>query len=220
MKQQITELYGRWFPRKPGNDLVLEGPESSLTLRNLKKLRLVNTLVASLNREMHERLYTGHLRGSRTSMTKRIVKNIDYWFKRLRCCRPYPKFYSEVTRNGVDTVGNPYMSLVVEDGLGDRLYVQVFSVMSSTLVAGRFTRLMVKLFPKWHSYLKDKFDVYCMTKMRVYVDPDTYVDVTVYTFRVTSGIIEGYDPSVKWEKEGNRGTRVNYFRPEYKIPGS
>ena len=218
--KQITELYGRWFPRKPGNDLVLEGPESSLTLSNLSKVRLVNKIVASLNREMNERLYTGRLRGGRTSMTKRILKNVDYWFKRLQCCKPYPTFKSEITRDGVDGLGNPYRSFVVENGLGERVYIQVFSVLSSTLVAGRLSRLMVKLFPKWHSYLKDKFDVYCMTKMRVYVDPDAYVDVTVYTFRVTSGIIEGYDPSVKWEKEGNRGTRVNYFRPEYKIPGS
>ena len=220
MKQQIPNLYGRWFPRQPGNDLVLEGPKSSLTLSNLKKVGLVNTIVASLARELNERLYTGRLRGSRTGMTKRILKNVDYWFKRLQFCKPYPTFKSEVTRDGVDALGNPYKAFVVENGLGDRVYIQVFSVLSSALVAGKLSRLIVKLFPRWHSYLKDKFDVYCMTKMRVYVDPDAYVDAIVYTFRVTSGVIEGYDPSVAWEKEGNRVTRVNYFRPEYKLSGS
>jgi len=216
---QITDLYGRWFPRKVGDDLTLEGPESALILSNYKKLRYAAVLVASLINEKNERLYTGRLRGSRTSMTKRVLKNVDYWFKRIKCNVHYPRFRLEVTRNGVDTLGNPYMSLVVEHA-GERFYAQVFSVMASTLVAGRFARLMVKLFPRWHSYLKDKFDVYCMTKMRIYVDPDAYVDVPVYTFKVTTGVIEGYDPSAVWEKEGNHATRVNYFRPEYQIPGS
>lgn len=216
---QITDLYGRWFPRKVGDGLILEGPESALIFSNYKKLQYAAVLVASLINEKNERLYTGRLRGSRTSMTKRVLKNVDYWFKRIKYNIHYPWFRLEVTRNGVDTLGNPYMSLVVEHA-GERFYVQVFSVMASTLVAGRFARLIVKLFPRWHSYLKDKFDVYCMTKMRIYVDPDAYVDVPVYTFKVTTGVIEGYDPSAVWEKEGNRGTRVNYFRPEYQIPGS
>lgn len=220
---QITDLYGRWFPREE-NLQPLEGPESSLTLRNYSKLINASVLVSRLINEKNERLYTGRLRGSRTSMTKRVLKNVNYWFKRIKCGCYYPCYYPgfklEVTRNGVDTLGNPYMSLVVDHRDGERFYIQVFSVMASTLVAGKFARLMVKLFPRWHFYLKDKFDIYCMTKMRIYVDPDAYVDVPVYTFKVTNGVIEGYDPSAVWEKEGNHATRVNYFRPEYQIPGS
>ncbi len=205
---------------KVGVDQILEKPESSLILSNYKKLRSADVLVDSLINEKNERLYTGRLRGSRTSMTKRVLKNVDYWFKRIKCsAHYYPRFKLEVTRNGVDTLGNPYMSLVVEHA-EERFYVQVFSVMASTLVAGRFARLMVKLFPRCHFYLKDKFDIYCMTKMRIYIDPDAYVDVPVYTFKVTTGVIEGYDPSAVWEKEGNHATRVNYFRPEYQIPES
>lgn len=216
---QITDLYGRWFPRRIGGSLTLEGPESSLTLRNYTKLNSVDVLVGNLINEKDDRLYTGRLRGSRTSMTKRVLKNLNYWFKRIKCDFHYPRFEFEVTRNGVDALGNPYMSLVVEYA-GERFYIQVFSVVDSTLVAGRFARLMVKLFPRCHLYLKDKFDVYCMTKMRIYVDPDAYTDVPVYTFKVTTGVIRGYDPSTVWEKEGNHATRVNYFRPEYQIPGS
>lgn len=192
-----------------------------MTLSNYTQVRHVDELVASLIREKRERLYTGRLKGSRTSMTKRILKNVSYWFKRLQCTKyPYLRYKHEITRDGVDSLGNPYMSLVIEDSLRNRFYIQVFSVLSSTLVAGRFARLMVKLFPKWHSYLNDKFDVYCMTKMRVYVDPGAYVDVPVYTFKVTSRIIETHDPSIEWEKAGNYDTRVNYFRPEYQISGS
>ena len=218
--KQITELYGQWFPRKC-DDFVLEGPESDITLGKYVHVRYAAELVSSLIREKRERLYTGKLKGSRTSMTKRILKNVNYWLKRLQCTKyPYPRYKYEITRDGVDSLGNPYMSLVIEDSWDNRFYVQVFSVLSSALVAGRFTRLMVKLFSKWHSYLNDKFDVYCMTKMRVYVNPGAYIDVPVYTFKVTSGIVETYDPSIEWEKGGNYATRVNYFRPEYQIPGS
>ena len=58
-----------------------------------------------------------------------------------------------------------------------------------------------------------------MTKLRIYVDPDAYIDMPVYAFKITQGIMEKYDPTEKWEKEGNRATRVNYFRPEYKVSG-
>ena len=217
--KNIPNTYGRWFPRTPAQ-CILEGPESSKTCRNyaVKKL-LVSRLYDDLVDELRTRLYTGRIRGGRTGASKRVFKNIEYWFKRMSCYNRYKQWNVEITRSGTDRYGSPYMSLVAEYH-GDRCYIQVFSVIDTTLVAGRFTRFVAKWLPWFHSYLNDKFDIYSMTKLRIYIYPDAYIDMPVYSFKITQGIMEKYDPTEKWEKEGNRATRVNYFRPEYKVSGS